>query len=393
MLPDSKTITQLKILELQASLLKFYAAPWLKTVTKVGRVGGKFASESTVAKQVAKAAENVKLPGEAELAKANIVAHVPQDGSGTSTFFKTQVDGQNFFMKQVMSERTISSGREKWVVRSPFGAEREEIGNKVARLFGLDKHVIPTKKVELNGNKYTIAPDTPGDPFWEVHGHHIPLPQKAKFVDAKLGDNAKKGALFDFLMDNRDRHAGNIYITKDADRTAKLIDHEFILKDREPNPYTPPLAGIFNQWIKGRHKAGNPVKFTEDELKDAISKRDDILKIIQEHLPEDEVRAAKKVLSDRLDYLKQMIDNKSFDALQLTHSAQEKEILDQMGMASATKPMNFKPASATKPMNNFKPASATESINQSRTDSLTPALSNVRNRPASVTQPMETETL
>jgi hypothetical protein len=364
MLSSSKIhIAQLQLQLLEASALRMYKASWLKNVDEVARdQGGKFASKAGGAIATA------NLPDAKAIQKAGLTPVINSDGSGTSLFATTTIDGKQFFLKEVQSKRTISSGRRSWEVKSPYGAEREEIGGDVARLLGLENHVIPTKKVELDGKKYTVAPFTAGDPFWDVHFHDVSLPKKAKLIEDKLGPRAKQAILLDFLLDNRDRHAGNTYITKDGG--LKLIDHEFILSKRKEGDKTSPLKGVMKDYVQGKHQAGSPVEFAEAELQDAIGKRADIVKLIKKRLPADEAKEAIEVLDGRIDYLKTMIDNKELGAYQMAFSADELKMMQEgtgvmpswaNSPASATQPMNA-PASATQPIN--APASATRPISE-----------------------------
>ena len=383
-------IAQLQLLLLQASALRMYNASWLKNVDEVARdQSGRFASRAGGG--VASA-----LPDAHAIEKAGMKVVVNEDGSGTSLFHTTTIDGKQYFLKEVQPKRTIKDGRRSWEVKSPYGAEREEIGGDVARLFGLGNHVIPTKKVELDGKKYAIAPFTPGDPFWDVHYHDVPLTQKAQLIEQKLGPNTKNAVLLDFLLDNRDRHAGNTYITKDGG--LKLIDHEFILTKRENANATAPLKGVMRNYVQGKAAAGNPITFSEGELQDAINKRADIAKIIKKHLPDKEAKEALEVIDERIDYLKQMAERKELDALQMTFSADERAMMgnttDLVMPNEATGSMT-NPAKASQSATGTlgTPASATAPMNGAESRRSTATISIVSRKPRRIAPMSETGTM
>lgn len=240
-------------------------------------------------------------------------------GTGTSKFFKTEIENQEYFVKEIGKESMPH-------LELGMGEHGEILSQGIGKILGLENYLVPTTSFLKDGKKYVASPMLEGEPLFATRKKKFTIGKASDQLNNLLGDeDIKKIAVFDFLIKNTDRHTGNMFVTKEG---LKLIDHELSFGGFQPPPLgeAPALQGVMRFLIKNRSK-GKDLVFTPQEVNNILQKKEEMLNLGKEYflnLPGvDEIDARRylKVFEDsiekRMTVFKIMKATNSFSAKSL----------------------------------------------------------------------------
>ena len=216
-------------------------------------------------------------------------------GSGTSdAFMKITIEGKEYFLKEARKASANSS-------------LKEVVASKIGSALGLDAYVPVVKTVQKSGQdkSWMITPFMEGEDLKTIAARnrsrrrevvrtvetrlHTPSQEEVSFQGemAKGMENAiatrmasrqdvHRIALFDYLIGNGDRNAGNIFLPKQG--PVQFIDHELAFSS---NPHLP-TTGVINSLIEKLGSEGKSVSFSREVVEDILSKKDLVLAIADE---------------------------------------------------------------------------------------------------------------
>lgn len=226
---------------------------------------------------------NNSLPDETKVSNAQItnLGLKSKNGANIGTI---EIDGKKYFVKGGMKA-------------SEFRAE--EKAYKIGEAMGLGDNVVPIKQYKINGETYAVSP---------YLGKEVSREQKERklFYDK---ETAEKALLYDYVIDQSDRHMGNTFVTQSGQ--VKLIDNELSFGNRyfttgqkssDPLKYNP----VNTFYIA----LGDPKKIKDRQRKNNFLRRNDDLDI-GFHI--DDMLFARKETKERIiseKPVKNMLDNK-----------------------------------------------------------------------------------
>jgi hypothetical protein len=140
-------------------------------------------------------------PSDDKFEKAEVFDISKHSSRGRSQIGGVEIDGKRFFVKEVLHDQLDEGAA-------------ETVASDVAKAMGLEKDVVPAKKVSIKGQEFIASHYLPGQSVLSA-GTNL----KSAIDQAK----ARMMLLFDLVVNNTDRHADNIYIPDGS--TPKLIDH------------------------------------------------------------------------------------------------------------------------------------------------------------------------
>lgn len=241
-------------------------------------------------------------------------------GSGTSKFFKTSIDDQEYFVKEIGKDALPN-------INTQMAEHAEVLSHEIGKMLGLDNYLVPTTSFVKDGKKYVASPMLDGEPLFATRKKKLTKGKASDQLNEILDDaDIKKIAAFDFLIRNTDRHTGNIFVT---DKGIKLIDHELSFNGFQPDPLpqVPSLQGVMRYLVQNRSKTDSVLKYTQQEVDQILGQKQKMLDMAEKYFKElqgvDEIEAKlhfsafKKSLDMRMDVFQGMIDNKDFSASRL----------------------------------------------------------------------------
>lgn len=241
-------------------------------------------------------------------------------GTGTSKFFKTTINDQEYFVKEIGKDALPNLNTE-------MAEHSEVLSHEIGKMLKLDNYLIPTTSFVRDGKKYVASPMLDGEPLFATRKKKFTVGKASDQLNAVMDDaDIKKVAAFDFLIRNTDRHTGNIFVT---DKGIKLIDHELSFNGFQPDPLpgVPSLQGVMRYLVKNRAGTDSVLKYTKEEVKDILAQKQKILdmaekyfmeaKTIDEVGPKNYFRRFKQNIEERMNVFQGMVDNDDFSASRL----------------------------------------------------------------------------
>jgi hypothetical protein len=269
---------QCQLALLQAALVR-YSAPWLKNAKVVLRdESGQFASQTRKATG-SPPSIRVRTGGATDFPLAerfqDAEMAVLKTSAGSSNYSTTEIDGKKYFLKR----RNNSSFAD--------AAAKEELATEVAKIMGIEKHVIPSKRMKIKGRDYSVSPFTEGENLFETDKTVSDLLTEKEIT--KLG-------LFDFVIANGDRNEGNLYVTQQG---LKLADHEATFTSL--GDFEGELADAFRDQKN---------KITKQDIQSVVDKQDKLLKAIEATVEDkDLAKMYTKTVRGRLGTLQAIADS------------------------------------------------------------------------------------
>lgn len=215
-------------------------------------------------------------------------------GSGTSdAFMKITIEGKEYFLKEARKASANSS-------------LKEVVASKIGSALGLDAYVPVVKTVQKSGQdkSWMISPFMEGEDLKTIAARNRTRRREVvRTVETRIdisspeisfeGEMAKgmenaiatrmasrqdvhRIALFDYLIGNGDRNAGNIFLPKQG--PVQFIDHELAFSS---SPHLP-KTGVINSLIEKLGSEGKSVNFSREVVEDILSKKDLVLAIADE---------------------------------------------------------------------------------------------------------------
>jgi hypothetical protein len=205
---------------------------------------------------------------------------------GRSQIGGVEIDGKRFFVKEVLHDE-IDEGA------------AETVASGVADAMGLGDDIIPAKKVVIKGQEMIASHYMPGEALLGA-GKSL----RREIDEAK----ARLMLLFDFTINNTDRHADNIFLPDGG--KPKLIDHGNSMKYELANEVDEADLVFKNNLLYDKILKFTPdSEFTKDEVEKAIAGVDKLQQLAKQHFKDPQQLSNAMTGSSAIrEHLKQMIE-------------------------------------------------------------------------------------
>lgn len=270
----------------QAQIAVFQFQLLLARLNYVRDEVGRFARSSARAVSESDAFE---FPADELFEKADIFDIYKHASKGRSQIGGVEIDSKRFFVKEVLHDE-IDEGA------------AETVATGVAQAMGLGDDIIPAKKVVIKGQEMIASHYMPGEALLGA----------GKSLRREIGEaKARLMLLFDFAINNTDRHADNIFLPDGG--KAKLIDHGNSMKYELANEIDEADLVFKSNLLYEKVLKLNPnAEFTKDEVERAIAGVDKLQELAKDHFKD--TQQLKNALTGSTvirDHLKQMIETGS----------------------------------------------------------------------------------
>lgn len=244
---------------------------------------GRFARSATRAVSEGSAFD---FPADELFEKADVFDIYKHASKGRSQIGGVEIDGKRFFVKEVLHDE-IDEGA------------AETVATGVADAMGLGDDIIPAKKVVIQGQEMIASHYMPGEALLGA----------GKSLRREIGEaKARLMLLFDFTINNTDRHADNIFLPDGG--KPKLIDHGNSMKYELANEIDEPDLVFKNNLLYDKVLKLNPdAEFTKDEVEKAIAGVVKLQELAKQHFKDPQQLSNAITGSSAIkEHLKQMLE-------------------------------------------------------------------------------------
>jgi hypothetical protein len=202
-----------------------------------------------------------EFPSDDKFEKAEVFDISKHSSRGRSQIGGVEIDGKRFFVKEVLHDQLDEGAA-------------ETVASDVAKTMGLENDIVPAKKVSIKGQEFIASHYLPGQSV---------LSAGTNLKSAISQPKARMMLLFDFVINNTDRHADNVYIPDGG--TPKLIDHgnSMMYEMGSMGDGDADLVFKHNQIYDKHLKLAPNSEFTDEEIDAAIKGIDKLQESAKSH--------------------------------------------------------------------------------------------------------------